>query len=291
MLAQIFSGAIFGIDAYLVEVEVDFSSARDINVVIVGLPDAAVKESKDRVFSATKNSGYTISHGHIVINLAPADTKKEGPSFDLPIAVGLLAASQQIPPAAFGDYLLVGELALNGVVRPVRGVLPIALCAKKRKLRGIIVPVENAPEASVVEGLEVYPVGSLNETVSFLLGDAKIEPVRKNIDKIFETSSHYDIEFSDVKGQEHVKRALEVGVAGGHNMLMIGPPGMGKSLLAKCIPTIIPRMTMEEALETTKIHSIAGLLDDKVDQELFELFVRRDVSGGSRVGSRGRCDR
>jgi len=263
MLAQVFSGAIYGIDAYPIEVEVDFSAARDINVVIVGLPDAAVKESKDRVFSATKNSGYPLPHGHIVINLAPADTKKEGPSFDLPIAVGLLAASRQIPSTIFNDYLLVGELALNGAVRPVRGVLPIALCAKEHKRRGIIVPTENAAEASVVEGVEVYPVQSLNEVVKFLLGETEIEPVQRDVQEIFEIASRYDIDFSDVKGQQHVKRALEVGVAGGHNMLMIGPPGMGKSLLAKCIPTVIPRMGMEEALETTKIHSIAGLLDDK----------------------------
>jgi magnesium chelatase family protein len=263
MLAQVFSGAIYGIDAYPVEVEVDFSQAREINFITVGLPDAAVRESKDRVGSAVSNSGFAIPHGRITINLAPADMKKEGPSFDLPIALGLLSAGRQIPPAAFNEYLITGELALNGAVRPVRGVLPLALLAKKRGLKGIIVPQENADEASVVEDIEVYPVRSLNQAAQFLSGETTIDPVKTDFKELFECSGEYKIDFSDVKGQEHVKRALEVSVAGGHNLLMIGPPGMGKSLLAKTIPSILPPMTMKEALETTKIHSIAGNLDGK----------------------------
>jgi len=262
MLAQINSGAIYGIDAYPVEVEVDFSAAREITFVTVGLPDTAVKESKDRVGSAVSNSGFSIPYGRITINLAPADMKKEGPSFDLSIAIGLLAAGRQIPPGPFDRYLITGELALNGAVRPVRGVLPLALLARKRGLKGIMVPAENAAEASVVDGIDVYPVRSLNQAVKFLSGDIAIDPVQTDVRRLFQQQQQYEIDFADIKGQEHVKRALEVAVAGAHNLLMIGPPGMGKSLLAKAIPTIIPPMSMREALETTKIHSIAGKLDD-----------------------------
>jgi len=263
MLAQVYSSAIFGIDAYMMEIEVDFASARERTIVIVGLPDAAVKESKDRVFTAIKNSGFSPAQGYITINLAPADIKKEGPSFDLPIALGLLAATGQIRNARFKDYVIVGELALNGVVRPVKGVLPVAVAARDDGKKGLLVPADNAPEASVVDGIDAYPIHDLVQAANFVAGETTIEPAKRDLKKAFEEASDYPIGLNDVKGQEHVKRALEVAVAGSHNMLMIGPPGAGKTMLAKCIPTIIPEMSLEEALETTKIHSIVGLLTPK----------------------------
>ena len=263
MLAQVYSGAIFGIDAYMMEIEVDFSSARERTTVIVGLPDAAVKESKDRVFAAMKNSGFFPPQGYTTINLAPADIKKEGPSFDLPIALGVLAATGQIRTATLRDYVIVGELALNGSVRPVKGTLPIAIAARDNGKKGLLVPAENAAEASIVEGIDTYPIHDLVQASKFVVGGAAIQPMRRDLKEAFGEASNYPIDLSDVKGQEHVKRALEVAVAGSHNILMIGPPGAGKTMLAKCIPTIIPEMSVEEALETTKIHSIVGLLTSK----------------------------
>jgi magnesium chelatase family protein len=263
VLAQVYSSAIFGIDAYTMEIEVDFSPARERTVVIVGLPDAAVKESKDRVFTAIKNSGFVPPQGYVTINLAPADIKKEGPSFDLPIALGLLAATGQIRNATFKDSVIVGELALNGAVRPVKGVLPVAVAARDKGKRGIVVPADNAAEASVVDGIDAYPVQDLVQAAKFVNGELPIEPVKRNLREAFEEEANYPTDLSDVKGQEHVKRALEVAVAGSHNILMLGPPGAGKTMLAKCIPTIIPEMSLEEALETTKIHSIVGLLTAK----------------------------
>jgi magnesium chelatase family protein len=263
MLAQVYSSAIFGIDAYMMEIEVDFSSARERTTVIVGLPDAAVKESKDRVFTAIKNSGFSPATGNTTVNLAPADIKKEGPSFDLPIALGLLAATGQIRNASFKDYVIVGELALNGAVRPVKGILPVAVAARDDGKKGLLVPADNAPEASVVDGIDAYPIHDLVQAANFIAGGTTIEPTKGELKKAFEEASSYPIDLSDVKGQEHVKRALEVAVAGSHNILMIGPPGAGKTMLAKCIPTIIPEMSLDEALETTKIHSIVGLLTPK----------------------------
>ncbi len=263
MLAQVCSSAIFGIDAYMMQIEVDFSSARERTTVIVGLPDAAVKESKDRVLTAIKNSGFPPPMGNTTINLAPADIKKEGPSFDLPIALGLLAATGQIRTPNFKDYVIVGELALNGAVRPVKGVLPIAIAARENGKKGLLVPSDNGPEGSVVEGIDTCPVNDLVQAAKFIAGEIVIEPVKRDLNEAFREASSYPIDFSDVKGQEHVKRALEVAVAGSHNILMIGPPGAGKTMLAKCIPTIIPEMSIEEALETTKIHSIVGLLTTK----------------------------
>jgi magnesium chelatase family protein len=259
MLSKVLSCATFGIEGYLVEVEVDLSTGLP-GFTTVGLPDNAVKESKDRVYAAIKNAGFRFPGRKITVNLAPADVKKEGSSFDLPIAVGILAASQSVRTANLNQYAILGELSLDGSLRPIKGAISVSLAGKENKLDGLIVPRQNAQEAALVEGIKVYGFDNLIEVVAFLNSEIDIAPAHVNREHIFEAASQYNVDFAEVKGQHHAKRALEIAAAGGHNILMIGPPGTGKTMLARRLTTILPKMSLDEALETTKIHSVAGVL-------------------------------
>ncbi len=260
MLVKAFGSAVHGINATTITIEVSVSQG--VNFYLVGLPDSAVKESQQRIDSALRTNGFKVPGKKIVINMAPADIRKEGSAYDLPLAVGILAASEQIKPESIGDYIIMGELSLDGSVNKVKGVLPIAIQARKEGFKGFILPKENAREAAVVNNLDVYGVENIKEVIDFFNEDVVLEKtIIDTREEFYANVNNYEIDFSDVRGQENVKRALEIAAAGGHNIIMIGPPGGGKTMLSKRLPTIIPPLTLQEALETTKIHSVAGKID------------------------------
>ena len=264
MLVKTFASAVNGIDAQTITVEVNAGGTVQMGKIgyyLVGLPDNAVKEGYQRIEAAVKNMNLKLPRVKIIINLAPADLRKEGSAYDLPIAIGMLAATDQVNIDHLHEFIIMGELSLDGSLRPIKGALPIAIQSRKEKYRGIILPKQNAREAAIVNDLEVYGVETLGEAINFLNGDLKLEPLDVNTrEEFFDSQDYNTVDFSDVKGQENVKRALEIAAAGGHNAILIGPPGAGKTMLSRRLPSILPPLTLHEALETTKIHSVSGLL-------------------------------